>query len=229
MENNQQGGAQSNQSGATDGNQQGNANQENNDGGAGDASTVAKADHERALADLHKFKAEAKKNAEALQKLQNDLKNLKEQGLKSTSDYKTYAEALEQERDQLKTEKENLKSSIANTFKQIEVREAAKKLGLQERALPDLDLLKLDEVEVEFTTGGRVIVNGAAQAAEMLKKTRPHWFTSGQAANINTGGKTPMTPETLSPAYMNGLEKTDPKKYKELFPKFAKQMAARRQ
>jgi hypothetical protein len=224
MEENQ-GSAQTETSGANSDQQTNNSQNQSQSSTPG--KVISEEDHKNAIQDMLRFKAEAKKNAEALQKLNADLQRMKETGLKSQNDYKTYSEALEKERDSLKEETDRLKKSVADTFRQIEVREAAKKLGLQERALPDLDLLKYDEVEVEFTTNGRVLVNGAPQFAEMLKKTRPHWFTSGQAANINTGGKGNVAPEQLTASYMREIEKTDPKKYKELFPKFAKQSAQR--
>lgn len=199
-------------------------------GGAGEGDKVIKKeDHDRALADLHKFKTEAKNKADELTKIQEDLRKLKENGLKSNNDYKTYSEALEKERDDLKAERDQLKSGIKETFKSLEMKSAAQKLGITEQGLRDLDLLKFDDVEVEFTTGGRAIVHGADSAAELLKKTRPHWFTSGSAANINTGGKgNQNVPGELTAAYMNDLEKKDPVKYRELYPKFAKQAAARR-
>lgn len=155
---------------------------------------------------------------------------MKKNNLKAANDLKPYVEQLENELKAEKEQNQTLKKGFGDTFKDLQVKAAAQKLGITEQGLQDLSLLRFDDVTVAFATDGKISVSGAEQAAETLKKTRPHWFQSGNAANINTGGKGGTnTPEALTTEYMNGLEKSDPKKYKELFPKFAKQLAARKQ
>lgn len=222
------GGAQNGNSGAGSGNSGGG---QGGSGGAGDPPKVIKPeDHERALADLHKFKSDAKKNADALAALQGEMDQIKKGQMKAAADLKPYVEQLEKETKAKDDQIATLKKGFGNTFKEMEVKAACQALGITEQGMKDLALLSFEEVNVEFTTEGRVIVSGAKEAAENLKRTRGHWFTSGAAANINTGGKGGSpTPDVLTTQYMNELETKDPKKYRELFPKFAKQLAARKQ
>lgn len=224
------GGAQNGTGGAGSGNS-GEGNNQGGSGGAGDPPKVIKPeDHDRALADLHKFKSESKKAADALAAVQAELDQMKKGQLKSAADLKPYVEQLEKETKAKDEQIATLKKGFGNTFKEMEVKAACQALGITEQGMKDLALLSFEEVNVEFTTEGRVIVSGAKEAAENLKRTRGHWFTSGAAANINTGGKGGSpTPDVLTTQYMNELETKDPKKYRELFPKFAKQLAARKQ
>lgn len=223
------GGAQTGGSGASAGSTGGEGDK-GGSGGAGDQTKVIKPeDHERALADLHKFKSDAKKAADALAAKEAELAEIRKNNLKAANDLKPYVEQLEGENKTLKDQIGTLKKGFGETFKSMELKAAAKKLGITDQGLQDLDLLRFDDVTTEFTTEGRVIVSGAEQAAETLKKTRPHWFQTGSAANINTGGKGGnSTPDALTTEYMNGLEKSDPKRYRELFPKYAKQLVAKK-
>lgn len=203
-----------------------------NDGGSGNGDaggkTIKPEDHERALADLHRFKAEAKKKEDDIKALQDQINQLKTSGLKAKEDWKTLAEQYEGESKTAKDELSKVKAGIAETFKLMEVKSEAQKLGIKESAMKDLDLLRFDEVEAVFATDGKVSVKGAKEAAELLKKTRDHWFTTGKVENINTGGKGGGTPGELTSAYMNDLEKKDPAKYKQLMPQYVKQISARK-
>lgn len=224
------GGAQGDAGGAGGGQNGGDGKGGEGSGGAGDGDKpISKADHDRAIADMHKFKTEAKKNADALAAMQKQIEDMKATGLKSKEQYKEYSEQLETKVKELEQKNTTLTEGIAKTFKSMAVKAAAKDIGITEQGAKDLDLLALDQVNVEFTTDGRVIVSGEKEAAEFVKKTRPGWFTTGTAANINTGGKGGSgTPETLTAQYMNELESKDPKKYRELMPKYVKQVSAKR-
>lgn len=225
------GGATNTDGGAGSGQSGGSGNDGGGSGGAGDPpKTVSKEDHDRALADLHRFKTEAKKNAETAQSLQDQINQLKKTGMRDKEDYKALSETQATEIDALKKRNETLTTGIAKTFRNMQVRAEAKGMGIREDALRDLDLLDFSsKVNVKFEDDGTIQVEGAKEAAEELKKTRTHWFQTGKVDNINTGGKGGGNePAELTSAYMNSLEKTDPKKYRELYPKYVKQIAAKR-
>lgn len=224
------GGGASNTDGGAGGGQSGDSGNKGGDGGgAGGSEKVSKEDHERALADLHRFKTESKKNADAVQTLQDQINQLKKSGMREKEDYKALSETQAQEIETLKKTNDTLKSGISKTFRNMQVRMEAKSLGIREDAMRDLDLLDFASVSVNFEDDGSIKVDGAKAAAEDLKKTRSHWFQTGNVQNINTGGKGGGNePAELTSAYMNSLEKTDPKKYKELYPKYVKQIAAKK-
>lgn len=224
-----QGGAQNADGGAGGGQSGGSGNDGGQGGGAGGSTQVSKDDHDRALADLHRFKKAAKENEDKIQTLQDQINQLQKSGLRAKEDWKTLSEEQAKEIEDLKKANDSLKNGIAKTFRSMQVRSEAKALGIREDALKDLDLLDFSsDVQVVFATDGTVSVEGAKAAAEGLKKTRSHWFTTGNVQNINTGGKGGGEPQELTAAYMNELERKDPAKYKQLFPKYVKQVAARK-
>lgn len=225
------GGGASNTDGGAGGGQSGDSgNKGGEGGGAGGSQSISKEDHDRALADLHRFKADAKKNAEQAQLLQDQINQLKKQGMRTAEDFKSLSETQAKELEEKDKTIATLKNGISKTFRSMQVKQEAKALGIKESAMRDLDLLDFsDQVQVVFGDDGTVSVDGAKQAAENLKKTRDHWFQTGKVDNINTGGKGGGNePAELTSAYMNSLEKTDPKKYKELYPKYVKQIAAKK-
>lgn len=147
----------------------------------GKGKTVAWQDHQRALADLHKNKDEAKK-------LREELKKRDEQKLKETNDWKSLAEKYQGERDEAKTESERTSSAFKNTLRAQKVQALAEKAGLRTEARDDLDLLDLDGVEVDVTESGRYLIKGADSFVESLKKSKPHWFKAATAPKFNSGG-----------------------------------------
>ncbi len=129
--------------------------------------------------DLHRYKEEARKSAEALKAEQ-------ERKLRENEQWKELAAAREKEANEYKTKYETVTKSITERAKLSKVREEALKLGLVDTAIDDLELMDLKDVVVETTSTGRVNVHGAKSAAERIKSIRPHWF-SGQAPIVNGG------------------------------------------
>ena len=214
MEDNQQGGAQTEEPVATSEQPETKAEK-----------LIKMEDHERALKDLHKYKSLAKdldakvNDFEArFSAIEND--KLSAEGRKD--------ELIEKYKKQL-AEKDGKIQSISDSFfttkKHDAVLAECKKLGLSDEG--DLSLLSFDGVEVEKTDQGRVIVHGAEEFAQELKKNKSHWFTSQSAPKVNTGGarKDPV-PTELTAAYMYKLERQDKAKFLELMPKYMEQLKA---
>jgi len=147
---------------------------------------VSKAELEKVLSDMHKFKAQVKEQQVMLERA-----NVEK--LKATSDWKAVAEVKEQEADTAKREAEQLKAAFVNTQKLGSVREAALKAGLIASAVDDLDLLEYPEISVETTSTGRFNVLGADKAVQRLRTIRPHWFKSN-VPNVNA-----ISPDVTSP------------------------------
>lgn len=163
-----QGGAQNADGGAGGGQSGGSGNDGGQGGGAGGSQAISKDDHDRALADLHRFKKAAKDNEDQVKSLQDQINQLKKSGLRATEDWKTLSEEQGKEIDELKKANENLKNGISKTFRSMQVRSEAKALGIREDALKDLDLLDFSsDVQVVFATDGTVSVEGAKAAAEV--------------------------------------------------------------
>lgn len=153
-----------------------------NDGGDGGGEHVPYSEFKHVKDDLHRYKEEARKNADALKALQ-------EKELRDKEQWKDYAAAKEKEANEYKTKYETVTKSITERAKISAVREAALKLGLVETAIDDLELMDLKDVAVETTSTGRINVMGAKSAAERIKSIRPHWFSESRTPNVN--GNTP--------------------------------------
>lgn len=148
---------------------------------------VPKAELEKVLAEVHKWKGQAKelsvKSAAEREKL------LMEQGR---------WEELAKEKDgrlrELEERDARTKEAFINEKKYSAVREAAVKSGILPNALPDLELIGLDKVQVETTSTGRINVLGVESAIENLKLSRPHWFgaprtvVAGSSPNVSAPG-----------------------------------------
>lgn len=133
--------------------------------------------------DMHRFKEESRKNAEALKALQ-------EKDMRDKEQWKEYGQTKEKESAEWKSKYDTLSDSIREQAKIAKVKEAAIKLGLVDSAIEDLEMLDLKDVVVETTSTGRVNVIGAKSAAERIKSIRPHWFDDKRVPNVNG-----MTPE----------------------------------
>lgn len=194
----------------------------------GSQDQVARADHERALADMHKFKKEAEK----LRKEKDDEKAAK---LKEEKRFEELAAAKEQEAKEAREEADRIKNSFLNEKKFSAVRLAAEKLGLRPEAVSDLEELDLDKVQVETTNTGKISVLGADKFAERLKTLKPHWFADKSKPNVNTngtrvieGGDGTVTIDDVIAAEKEGKKANDMTKYRELFKKYQQQRVAKR-
>ena len=143
--------------------------------------TVSWDDHQRAIKDMHKFKAA---NVDA----EKRLAVVEEDRLKEKSDWKALAEREKTRADKLEVEKKSLSEVFTKTQKYSEIRKSAMEAGLRPEAMDDLDLIDVDGVQVEATSSGRFIVHGSKEFIEELKTKKPHWFKKGTVAEINSGG-----------------------------------------
>lgn len=172
----------------------------------------------RALEDTIKYKKQ-------VQELQQQLKSFQEEKLKGEQNFKSLWETTKQELESVRSERDGFFNSYFEEQKRTAVKTDLIKLGLRPEAEADVDLIDLSDVAIEKTDQGRVLVHGANQKAEQIKKSRPHWFKNQKDVTINSGGTNTINTgdQKLTPMYMVELEKKDPKKYRELFPKYLEQ------
>lgn len=139
---------------------------------------VSKADLDRALADLHKFKSRAN-DAEA------KVKAIEESRLAEKEDWKSLAERREAEAKEANEKAQRIQDSYLGEKKHTAVREAALKLGMRPEAIGDLDLFSLDGVVIETTDKGVKVV-GADAFVQSLKNSRPYLFGQGAPISVNS-------------------------------------------
>jgi len=184
--------------------------------------TYSQEDYDRKHADMSRFKQERND-------LQVKLKNLEDDKLKKDENWKTLYEQEKGAKETAETKLTNFQEGYFTDKKISEVRTLAIKAGLRSEAESDLENHPMDGVQVERTDHGRTIVHGADTFVETLKRTKPHWFKTDKFPTINPGGggaPPKETPKELTAKYVVALERTDPKKYRELHPEYLRQLRA---
>ncbi len=151
---------------------------------ADDDDMVPRSQLDRVLADMHTFKSEKKKLADALA--------AKERAeLEAQDKWKELYEAEKARADKADETSTQLKDSFLNEKKFSALKTAAVTAGLRAEALDDLDALDLSDIVVETTSTGRTNVMGIEAKLQKIKTAKPHWFGGKSAPKIN--GKTPIT------------------------------------
>lgn len=147
---------------------------------------VDRAEFERVKNDMHKYKTAAEAERQKAEELRLN-------ALKEKQDWKSIAEEKERQAEEFKQKYDGLSQSLVNNAKHSALKEAALKAGILAQSLPDIEAFDFPEINVETTSGGKILVSGADQAIEGLKKRRPHWF-GVKPASVN-----PATPELQNP------------------------------
>lgn len=151
---------------------------------------------------------------------------------KEKEDWKTVAELHEKTAKDLEQKYSGLKQSLIDEKKMAALTVEAQKQGINPASIPDLNMIDFDELIVETTSTGKILVSGQDKAIARLKTQRPHWF-SKSVPNVNTN-----TPETGKPksgtvtvADLNAAEaqyrktksEADKKAYSDLIQKYKTQ------
>lgn len=143
----------------------------------------------------------------------NQRSQAEEESLKERKKYKELFEKREEEAKQLRDKLRKQGEAIYKTVKLQAIKAEAARAGILPEAESDLEFQAFDEVEIATRESGAFDVVGADRAVENLKATRPHWFRTKQAPNIN--GATPGMPSgKINAADLAKLEKENPEQYK---------------
>lgn len=201
------------------------------DGGAnGKPDTVPKADHQRVLDDMMKFKKNFNDAAKENGDLKARLEALEKTKSETTGDFKSLYEKEKIARDELNGKYEGLKSSMVLTEKYKAASAALIKAGMNPEAMKLLDKEDFNEIEVEATSQGRFIPHGVDLYVDKFKKEFPFAFQTGKPPTMNGGGGsggTTTSGEDVTPAKLFEIEqeckkKKDMKPYYEALEKYKK-------
>lgn len=181
--------------------------------------------NDRIKKDMLKYKQER-------DQLQKTIEDMKLKGHKEKEDWKTVAEHHEQKAKDYETKFTGLQSALINEKKIAALTIEAQKQGLNPASLPDLELLDFDEVSVETTSTGKILVSGQDRAIAKLKTLRPHWFsTNVPSVNPSTPNVGRMNSGLVTVADLNAAETqysktksdSDKKAYFDLIMKYKTQ------
>lgn len=189
---------------------------------------VTRADHDRALADMQKYKREN-------EKLRAEKADEKSAKLKEEKRFEELAAAKEQEAKEAREEADKVRNSFLGEKKFNTVRSAAEKLGLRPEAVSDLETLDLSTIQIETTSTGKINVLGADKFAERLKTLKPHWFAPKQTQKVNTNGTRVLdtdggeiTTRMIMEAEAAGKKAGNMAAYQEMVKKYQQQRVAKR-
>lgn len=112
---------------------------------------------------------------------------------KQSSNWQEVAKIHEEKAKDFETKYTRLSESLISSAKTQALTAEAVKQGINPVSIPDLELLDFQELSVETTSTGKILVSGADRAIAKLKTMRPFWFGK-TPANIN-----PQTPEAGKP------------------------------
>lgn len=183
--------------------------------------TVSKEDLDRALKDLHKYKAQAKE-------FEAKVKTIETDQMKKNQQWQELAELREKEAKEAREEKERLKESLVFDKKYSAVKEAAMAAGIRKEAVNDLELLDFSDVQIETTSTGRINILGADKAVDRLKTLKPHWFggkgnkVNSDVPDVQTGGQ--ITMKQINEAEEKAKKSGDYAPYKQVLAKFRQQL-----
>lgn len=183
---------------------------------------------DRIKKDMLKYKDEAAQ-------LRAQVEDMKLRGHKEKEDWKTVAEHHEQKAKEYEQKFNGLKDGLINEKKISALVIEAQKQGINPASLPDLELLDFEEVSVETTSTGKILVTGQDRAIAKLKTLRPHWF-SNSVPSVNPSTPNVRTPssDVVTVADLNNAEanwkktksESDKKIYFELIQKYKSQGGA---
>jgi len=180
---------------------------------------------DRIKRDMLKYKDE---NAQ----LKASIEDMKLKGHKEKEDWKTVAEHHEIKAKEFETKFNGLKDGLVREKKISALIIEAQKQGITPASLPDLELLDFDEVQVETTSTGKILVSGQDRAIAKLKTMRPHWFSTNVPSvnsttpNVGTPNSNVVTIADLNAAeaqYKKTKSEADKKNYYEIIHKYKAQ------
>ncbi len=185
----------------------------------------AEPENDRVKRDMLKYKNEN-------EQLRQENESLKVKTHKEKEDWKGLAEHHEAKSKEFETKYVGLQGSLVNEKKYSALKSEAIKQGMNPASLPDLELLDFEEVTIETTSTGKILVSGQDRAIAKLKVIRPHWF-SNTVPSVNPSTPTTFLPnnEVVTLADLNAAEAqynktksdSDKKKYSEMIQKYKAQ------
>lgn len=150
--------------------------------------TIKPEDHLRAIEDLKKFKARSRELETQLQTVQQEIEEQKNKKLTDSNDYKTLYEQVTAKNREWETKYSKLKENVVYNEKYKSAQNALLSAGIRKEALKILDKEDLEQIVVEHTSEGRMLVNGLDEYVDSFKKNYGFAFENKQQTRVNGAG-----------------------------------------
>lgn len=175
--------------------------------------TVPKSELEKALNDLHRFKAAAKERDDQVRSLTATLEDLKTKQQTANKDYESLYVSEKTKREELEASNKKLLSNVVATERHRAAYPALKKAGLRDDAENLIDAMDLTTIEIEATSSGRWMANGVDPFVEAAKLKYPYAFQKPNAPHVHgSTGSGIVVGATWSPDKLFVLEQECKKK-----------------
>lgn len=183
---------------------------------------VSRADLERALKDLHRYKNDAREKEEALKKFQN-------QQLEQNQKYKELWEQTKKEAEAYQEKTKLMEKAFMEREIKRQLEAEAMKMGLIDSDAMHA-FVNPDDILVEGTTTGKLNVLNTKQVLEGLKLKKPYLFNTQKSVGINTQTPSVMTSNEVTmdqvleaqSKYNKTKRKEDAQTYQDLLLKYKK-------
>lgn len=188
--------------------------------------TIKYEDHVRALDDLKKFKSQSRELEMKLQQISEELESTKQQKLAETNDYKSLYEQAANKNKEWQQKYDGLKKNVVFNEKYKAAQKALLDAGIRKEAIKILDKESLDEIVVEHTSEGRMLVNGVEDYVDSFKKNYAFAFEEKSKTRVNGGGGAAHDSKALTPLDLYTIEKKhgiNSAEYKSAIEQYKKQ------
>lgn len=163
--------------------------------------------YEEVKNDMLKFKQQLRTIEKEKEELSKRAKELELAGLRAKEDYKAMYEDAEKRAADADAKFKQSQRAIIDDKKLFAMRSELQRLGMIDQALGDVErMIDLEDVEVEFTSSGRVNVLNAKDLAERFKAQRPFLFQQASGPKVNTQTPGVISPSTVSMDMVKQLE-----------------------
>lgn len=158
-------------------------------GGEGDKTlkTIPLETHKALLDKFHAQNEELKALNASVQKIKDEEKARSTKTNEDKGDFKSLYESTKQELTDFKQKHDQFKLDVINTSRYAALESALKTAGLKQGGETVIDFADMEKMPFETTSRGRILVHGAEEMADALKKQYPYLFGK-PVDKINTGG-----------------------------------------
>jgi len=147
-------------------------------------------DHDRAIKDTLRYKAQVGDLTSQLQTLMSQVDEMKANNLKEKDDYKSLYEEEVKNHAATKERLSGVSKNVVFSEKHRAVLPALRKAGFIDEAEKNLTSQVLDSVEFETTSSGGFIVNGVETFVDSFKREHPYYFKEASSLRVNSGVST---------------------------------------
>lgn len=164
--------------------------------------------YHRAIKEAATSKKLLRETQQRLKAMEDQMQDVKRKALTEKEDFKTLYEQEKEAHTSTQEEKNLLKQSVIRAERLRTLYPILKRMGLVDSGEKYLERESLEEIEVEVTSNGRILVTGAEEFAQQWRQENEILFKDRKAPVVNSGGgHYDGSVKNLTPAMLIQIEK----------------------